>query len=173
MLISRFYLYSTSDSYIGQCEWILVLLRKRLILYCRSEEDAVERTERKKREKSSQNVCKEDKKRKKLKIERECEDEGREEEEEEEEEEEVVVVTVGTSLSAAKSVKKGTSLSAAKSVKKGERVKNLSTASGSKWPTEKEKAQAATKRLKRRKRHKISTSAAEKLTSARLKSYGF
>ena len=158
MLISRFYLYSTSDSYIGQCEWGLVLLRKRLIPYCRSEEDAVERTERKKREKSSQNVCKEDKRRKKLKIERECEDEGGEEEEEEEEEE---VVTVGTSLSAAKSVKKG------------KHVKNLSTASGSKWPTEKEKAQAATKRLKRRKKHKISTSAAEKLTSARLKSYGF
>ena len=149
MLISRFYLYSTSDSYIGQCEWILVLLRKRFILYCRSEEDAVERTERKKREKSSQNVCKEDKRRKKLKIERECEDE----------EEEVVTV--------------GTSLSAAKSVKKGKRVENLSTASGSKWPAEKEKAQAATKRLKRRKKHKISTSAAEKLTSARLKSYGF
>ena len=159
MLISRFYLYSISDSYIGQCEWVLVLLRKRLILYCRSEEDAVERTERKKREKSSQNVCKEDKRRKKLKIERECEDEGGEKEEEEEEE--VVVVTVGTSLSAAKSVKKG------------KRVKNLSTASGSKWPAEKEKAQAATKRLKRRKKHKISTLAAEKLTRARLKSYGF
>ena len=157
MLISRFYLYSTFDSYIGQCEWILVLLRKRFILYCRSEEDAVERTERKKREKSSQHVCKEDKRRKKLKIERECEDEGGEKEEEEEEE----VVTVGTSLSAAKSVKKGKC------------VKNLSTASGSKWPAEKEKAQAATKRLKRRKKHKISTSAAEKLTSARLKSYGF
>ena len=160
MLISRFYLYSTSDSYIGQCEWLLVLLRKRIILYCRSEEDAVERTERKKREKSSQNVCKEDKRRKKLKIERACEDEDGEEEEEEEEEEEVVV-TVGTSLSAAKSVKKGKC------------VKNLSTTSGSKWPAEKEKAQAATKRLKRRKKHKISTSAAEKLTSARLKSYGF
>ena len=119
----------------------------------------MERTERKKREKSSQHVCKEDKRRKKLKIETECEDEGGEKEEEEEEE--VVVVTVGTSLSAAKSVKKG------------KRVKNLSTASGSKWPAEKEKAQAATKRLKRRKKHKISTSAAEKLTSARLKSYGF
>ena len=45
VFISRLYFYSTSGSYIGQCEWILVLLRKRFILYCRSEEDAVEQTE--------------------------------------------------------------------------------------------------------------------------------
>ena len=113
----------------------------------------MERTERKKRKKSSQQVCGEDGTRKRLKIEREHEDEGGEKEEGEEE------VTAGTSLSATKPVKKG------------KRVKNSSAAGGSKWPAE--KAQAATKRLKRRKKHKISTSAAEKLTNARLKSYGF
>ena len=50
-----------------------------------------------------------------------CENSGREKEEEEGEE-----VTAGTSLFAAKSMKKG------------KRVKNLSTASGSKWPAETE-----------------------------------